>query len=990
MHSMEQIVASVIFLVVLSVLLLWRKKKQKQQIRLQSSGLASTLSSLLDSLPLSRNTLEQYLSGHKYFSHTDWERLQECRQILLQTLRNHPLADYEAIEQPPAQFLLRFALAVKSGLGNREDYNRKAEDFLLSHWEKFFDQCESNPLTQAQRRACINDDDNTLVVAGAGSGKTSTIISKCLYLIQSGLALPEQILLLAYNRNAADEIKERIKRKIGSTKLDVHTFHSFGNKILNQHNDNNLRLTNFVEQDVEFSRFIVSTVQEAAEKNPAYKKTLIRFFQEHQIPVYAESDFSDADLFNAFRNSLDLRTFRNELVKSGGELYIANLLYRWQIPYAYEARYPHITNASYKPDFLITDQPFAQSETNPLYSERSFRTIRSGARVAWIEYFGIDRNGNLAPFINREEYLKSRQWKRDLHQANATSLIELTTGDLQDGLLEEKLRHALCELGFEINPMSDEEFLHNLWTENRPLHPKWQEFISLIRNFLVLFKDSGYSDEEILARARQFHYDAVRIDAFLTLFRPVITRYEEFKRHHYEIDFSDMVLRSCEILDRQQERLPYRYVLVDEFQDVSRSRSLLLNSVLRNASSARLFAVGDDWQSIYRFSGSDLDLFVHFDRHYPKCSILQLDKTYRFSNKLNSLSSGFICKNPEQFKKHMTAVKLVDKPSALAVDVRKLMLKMSSQSFELKSALDSTLCYRNALYWCLHRISEKHKELDSQPPTVLLLGRMMWKNMPSLSKITEAELRKSFPLLSISYRTIHSAKGLEADYVLLIGIDSGVFPCTKQSDQIIESVLPMVESYPYAEERRLFYVGMTRPKKHLIILYDSVKPSPFMSELTRESPPDLLSQYSDASYEISCPRCKDGNLILHASRSGGRYYQCSNGLCSEVFSRCPNCGAPLIKDHTGRYCLNSQCNYIEIRCNKCASGFMKRRINSRNGHMFYGCSNWNSLGSGCSQTMQCEMAQKAINNYKGNIQKKRLDLSERFPQSGSQSNNPPC
>lgn len=88
----------------------------------------------------------------------------------------------------------------------------------------------------------------------------------------------------------------------------------------------------------------------------------------------------------------------------------------------------------------------------------------------------------------------------------------------------------------------------------------------------------------------------------------------------------------------------------------------------------------------------------------------------------------------------------------------------------------------------------------------------MWKNMPSLSKITEAELRKSFPLLSISYRTIHSAKGLEADYVLLIGIDSGVFPCTKQSDQIIESVLPMVESYPYAEERRLFYVGMTRPK----------------------------------------------------------------------------------------------------------------------------------------------------------------------------------
>ena len=132
------------------------------------------------------------------------------------------------------------------------------------------------------------------------------------------------------------------------------------------------------------------------------------------------------------------------------------------------------------------------------------------------------------------------------------------------------------------------------------------------------------------------------------------------------------------------------------------------------------------------------------------------------------------------------------------------MLKMSSQSFELKSALDNTLCYRNALYWCLHRISEKHKELDSQPPTVLLLGRMMWKNMPSLSKITEAELRKSFPLLSISYRTIHSAKGLEADVCFVVNVSPRSFPSPRaKTDDEIE------------EERRCLYVALTRAKKAL-------------------------------------------------------------------------------------------------------------------------------------------------------------------------------
>lgn len=945
-----------------------------QEIQRQTDELQNQLQFIGSRLALPPTVIGLYLRQEKYFSHTLWESLIASVQSLKKLLERFPKADLNAIQSGDEQIQILLGLIRKfqspEGLGNRDAYNCRAEAFLLKKWSGFFDRCESNPLTPAQRRACVNDDDSTLVVAGAGSGKTSTIISKCIYLINAGLARPSQILLLAYNRNAAEEMKERIQKKINGETVDVFTFHSFGNQILKKCGDHAVRVTNFVEQQDEFDRFLISVVQSLSKYDPQYKTALVEFFQNHQVPVYAESDFENANIFSAFRNSLDLRTFNREYVKSGGELRIANLLFRWRIPYAYEARYPlPVGTTSYKPDFLITDLPFDGDSHGTLFTDKSVKTVQKGAKTAWIEYFGIDKNGNVAPYVDKQKYLDSRQWKRNVHRHNGTHLIELTTGDLQNNRLESKLRQELSLLGFRIDPMSDDEFLNNLWLSNRPLNAKWQHFADLIRNFLSLYKDSGYTRDEIFRQASSCGFDMERIRRFWFLFHPVLEAYEKFNSEHHSIDFSDMVSRSCKLIARSADLLPYKYVLVDEFQDISHSRGLLLDTILNYSQNAKLFAVGDDWQSIYRFSGSDLKLFVQFERHYPKSSILQLDRTYRFSDKLHILSANFVTKNPLQFKKQMTSNKCSFVPSAVAVDVRKLWKNRHGGASTASTRQDRAAYYHEAILAYLRKIEAQPKANRNKQPSVMLLGRMTWDKMPALASTQLKKLQEQFPSLDLSYKTVHASKGLEADYVLLIGVDSNIFPSEKQSDQIIEATLPTVETYPYAEERRLFYVGMTRCKQRLVILFDSMNPSPFISELTQESSPELLTQYSDCASNIACPHCSEGHLIFHSNPDGSKkYYQCCNPFCHDFFSCCPQCGSPLVQNHEGQYCLNKECTFVEIRCPVCGTGFLKKRLNSRNGTVFYGCSSWRSNGPSCSGILQEKEAERQLTAFKSDIQ----------------------
>lgn len=833
----------------------------------------------------------------------------------------------------------------------RQKHNERARESLIKEHDGVLRGNGKYPPNHSQCVACVDDDDRTLVLAGAGTGKTATIMTKTRYLVKTGKALPGQILLLAYNHDAAEEMVERISNDLGSNSVDIKTFHAFGNFILKNRLGPKRTVSNMVDQSEIFNRFVASIIKTNLDKDPAYKEALVQYFVEYAAPIVPDSQFKNNLELSIFWRSHDLTTFTQERVKSGGELKIANLLFYWQIPYAYEARYPN-TRFAYKPDFLISDKPFTENEN---IWKHTVQNLAPDAKSAWIEYFGIDANGNTAKWIDSEAYKSQMESKIELHRANNTELIQLTTADLQKGVLKDKLKSRLEELGFPIRPMSPDQFIKELLNEQSQINPRWRHLLDTIRAFLPLFKDSGLTYDELISRASERGIDIERLKAFIKVFKPVHEAYEEHNHREGLLDFSDMIVETTAII-KNGLKLPYKYVLVDEFQDISRSRALLLQAILTQSDNAKLFAVGDDWQSIYRFSGSDTNYVSHFEQTFGTATTLELDTTYRFPEELNRLTANFVTQNPGQLKKGMHALKEMKQPCALTRDVRSFVRLPENikpdqvEDFVNKEPVDK--CYQEAIDFYLRQFSRKVEQRQGKNNKVLLLGRNRWENMHCLSSVKSIEdLQKAYPNLDLDYKTAHSSKGLEADYVVVIGNDNSIFPSERQSDQIIEAALPMEENFPFAEERRLFYVAMTRAKLYLIMLYDGTRQSVFISEL-QECSSALLNKTGVTNTRLKCPHCDMGIILKKNNAEGKSYYQCSNySGCGKFFNACEQCGSPVVDTERGKYCINQACNYMLLHCPQCGLGYLFTRVNKKRHHVFYGCSNWNAEnGITCSYT----------------------------------------
>ena len=514
---------------------------------------------------------------------------------------------------------------------------------------------------------------------------------------------------------------KRISEDLGSDDVDIKTFHAFGNDMLKHQIGSKRTVSNMVEQPVLFAQFIESVIKDSLERDGAYKEALVRYFVEHAAPIVPDSQFKTELESSIFCRSHDFTTFTQERVKSGGELLIANLLFYWQIPYAYEARYPN-TRFSYKPDFLISDKPFIDNEHR---WKRTVNNLAPDAKSAWIEYFGIDRNGNTAPWIDADAYKTQMAGKIELHQANETDLIQLTTGDLQCGILKTKLEQSLKELGFEIKPMSHDQFVQELLNEESQLNPRWRHLVDMIRTFLPLFKDTGLTFEELVERGKERGIDIERLNAFIKIFEPIFDAYEEHNQREGLLDFSDMIVETTSII-KHGHKLPYKYVLVDEFQDISRSRALLLQAILEQSDHAKLFAVGDDWQSIYRFSGSDTNYVSQFAETFGTGTTLELDTTYRFPEELNRLSADFVTQNPSQLKKGMHALLEKKQACALTRDVRScLCVPNTVKPEDVEAYLNDQpveVCYKAGIESYLEQFSKKVAQRNGKNNKVLLLA----------------------------------------------------------------------------------------------------------------------------------------------------------------------------------------------------------------------------------------------------------------------------
>lgn len=459
-----------------------------------------------------------------------------------------------------------------------------------------FESIESNPLSAEQQVAVVTDEDHNLVVAAAGSGKTSVIVAKLAHILMRGDIHASNILILAFNRAARDELRERVLEKIDLASVEetsIMTFHELGYSIIGASTARKPAVAKHAGETWMAAQYIREII-EGLRSDSDFEQSLFEWFAWHLHQYKSAFDFESLGEYYEYLEENDIVTLKGEKVKSLEECQIANFLHLNGIDYEYEASYEFDTADSthrrYQPDFFLRD---------------------SGI---YIEHFGIDRNGRTPPFVDEDDYRRSMEWKRSIHHQYATDLVETYSYQRWEGQLLTALQEALANRGVTFTPVSAKERLDEL--RERTIYDRFSELVSV---FLRHFKSNDFDTAVLLERAAEFS-DAERAGAFIEIFRPIYETYQAQMFSANEIDFESMIQHAAAMVKDGKYQTPFRYILVDEFQDISVGRANLIKALCEQGIENQLFCVGDDWQSIYRFAGSDIAVMRHFDRYFGAMS----------------------------------------------------------------------------------------------------------------------------------------------------------------------------------------------------------------------------------------------------------------------------------------------------------------------------------------------------------------------------------
>jgi len=727
---------------------------------------------------------------------------------------------------------------------NFEKLIKESNDhFIENEIRKFkplFDKIEDNPLTFAQRKSIVIDEDSTLVVAGAGTGKTSTVVGKVSYLLKKKEIKPNEILALAYGKNAATEMKQRVKEKTGED-IDIRTFHSIGRSIVQNYEGSKNKISDAATSEYVNKNLITNILREML-KNDKTRKLVMSFISYHRYPAKYLEDFNtDTDYFEYLRK-YEPETLKGERVKSFEELLIADWLYLNGVYYEYEYPYEHKTSSmqknQYRPDFFLGEGKY-------------------------LEHFGINKEGKTAPQINSYNYNQGIIWKRSLHKQKGTTLIETYSWERQEGIILKNLEKKLNDIGIKIKP-DDPAIIKELF-ERDDVNKK---LVSLVSDFLQIFKEGQYTVNEISESLPKINLsERERYQVFLELFEEVFKRYQDYLKKRQELDFADLISKSTEILNKTSFKTKFKRIIVDEYQDISRGRYRLLQALINKQEDCRIMCVGDDWQSIYGFNGSDIRFTFDFEKVFGKTARVDLDKSFRFTQPILDVSSRFIQKNPLQLKKNITS-----KPSTLKKTIEIIESEFGNQNY----------------------MEEMFNKIDSERPNkkkweVIILGRYN-----HLEKEIPDGLSSKYKLLDIKFMSIHKSKGLGADVVVILKLESGKygFPGSMENDPIMNLVRAGEQEFLNAEERRVFYVALTRAKQKVFLCTNNYFPSIFVEELKTD-------EYPEIGYEgiainkalLACPNCKKGKLFLkHPKRVNGYAWVCSlSPYCKGKAKYCKKC-----------------------------------------------------------------------------------------------------
>mgnify|MGYP000944620863 CR=1 FL=1 len=692
-----------------------------------------------------------------------------------------------------------------------KQHNDGVITFLLDTHRDFFDHCLKYPLDKQQRRSIVSEEENCLVVSSAGSGKTSSIVGKVKYLTEIKKINPQNILLISYTNKAAAELTERM----GIAGLRGYTFHKLALDIIGQTTGQKPSI--YENTDALFVKIYHELLNDKK-----FKKSVIEYFIDYQTPE-KEWEKRKNERRQQLSEQKEVRlkaTFpdmdgKTVYVRSEQEQKICFALSSLSVKFRYEEPYEHPLvdemHSQYKPDFSI-------------YFEQGGETKR-----IYLEHFGVDEHG-LVPIwfakdrgITYEEanqkYNDGITWKKAAHEKFSTKLLTTSSADFHYSDIREKLKTLLEKADVSIQEKTDAE-LYDMVLPPNSKHEK--AFIRLVVTFVTLIKSSCKSVDEVLRQTKNAG-DERSTFIIKNIFQPVYKRYIEELANINQIDFTDAILQATDIC-RSSHPVKYDYIIVDEFQDISVDRYNFLKVLREGNPPPKLYCVGDDWQSIYRFSGSDMALFNQFSDYFGQTEINKIETTYRFGEPLVSLSSQFIQRNEAQIKKNIHPFNPQVKTELQFCD------------YERRD-------YCNVIGQLVASIP-----LDK---SVFLLGRYSFDDYYlSFMYKSVKEGNRFFYIIGdrkIEFLTVHKSKGLEADYVIILQCnkDTYGFPSLVSDDPVLNYVLTKSDQYPYGEERRLFYVAITRAKVKTYILYDRRFPSVFVDEFLH---PEKITEESYAKH----------------------------------------------------------------------------------------------------------------------------------------------
>lgn len=706
------------------------------------------------------------------------------------------------------------------------------------------DRVESKPLTPEQARAVVCFDNRLQVVASAGSGKTSTMVAKAAYAIHRGFADPTRIVLLAFNKQAAEELKERAalafeRLGMAGVSVEASTFHALGLRLIGKATGEKPDIPDWATDAAGGVRKLTEIVDRLKDRSPTFRRQwdLFRFVFGKDLPAFGAPE--PADVWDA-QGKGALVTNRGERVKSMEEVMIANLLFLNGVKYRYEGPYPHRTademHRQYKPDFYYPDLDLFH------------------------EHFALDANG--VPPAHFEGYLQGVIWKRQLHAEKGTALFETTSHGLRHGDDLDRLARELTARGLVLDPNPDREIPKE---GQRPMESI--ELIGLVRTFMSHAKSNGLSASDLQRRLDALPADAFKLrhQMFLDIAAPVMAAWDQALAAEEGIDFEDMLNLAAGHLESGRVESPYDLVMADEFQDASRARARMCRALVQDKGRF-FFAVGDDWQSINRFAGADVSVMTGFRQWFGHGQVLKLERTFRCPQALCDVSSAFVSKNPGQIVKRVHSTTPAQGPALQAFQV--------ASKEKLADAIDRFVV----------NLAEGVRD-GTIPPgrngkvSVYVLGR--YNADRQYVPMRPSRFNR---WVDVSFLTIHRSKGSEADYVILPEMISAPrrrsFPNTRTDDPVLALAMPEGDTFPLGEERRLFYVALTRARRTVAMFTAQGQRSTFLQELKEDGAVEITNTDGNAVKETPCPACKQGVLVL---RTGpyGEFHSCSNfPVCS--------------------------------------------------------------------------------------------------------------